>query len=738
MMKLKTYHLFSPFKLKNVWGCHQFIKKSTAVPAVTGFAIATATAKPWLPLHIRQPFSSSNTIGHYASVCINSITVKRVKFFVTLFILFFSIKSSAQEDTSKTLNKVTIATIKYKNQYEAAVPTQLLSNTMLQKLNAPTVGDAAKYFSGVLVKDYGGIGGLKTVSVRSLGASHTGIAYDGIAVSDVQAGQIDLSRFSSAYVQALVLEQGLPQTLLQPARLLSSASLLSIHTPSYYPAALLGTKWKAGVHAGSFAHWQPFATVQLPVSKNTIISVNTEALFSKGNYPYKAVNGNNIQDKKRDNSDINSLQAEINVNTVLKDSAVLQVKGWGYSSERGLPGVVIFNIDRSVQRLWNKDFFIQTRYTKTLSSRTNLLLAAKYNYAYTRYTDPDFLNNQGGLDDRYTQTEAYASAAVSQQLLSGLQMSFASDIAYAVLKANTNVKGKPDRVSWWNALSLSYKQKLWNINGSVLWHHFNDRTEQVIAAGTTNKLTPAIAAGFKWSEESPFMLRAFYKHIFRMPTFNDLYYNFIGYRDLKPELAKQINAGITYSKKFEGYITGLNMSTDGYINNIKDKIVAIPSQNMFIWTMMNLGKVRITGVDVNTDVQGKVNTALSWMLRLAYTWQKALDVTDKTQSSYKHFIPYTPEHSGSGMFSASYKEWTVGYNILFSGTRYAQRENHPTNELNGWGVHDVFVAKNIKYKNYNCLLKAELNNITAQAYDVVRNYPMPGRSFKISLVINNL
>ena len=47
---------------------------------------------------------------------------------------------------------------------------------------------------GVTVKDYG-IGGLKTVSVRSLGANHTTVSYDGIALTDVQSGQIDIGRF---------------------------------------------------------------------------------------------------------------------------------------------------------------------------------------------------------------------------------------------------------------------------------------------------------------------------------------------------------------------------------------------------------------------------------------------------------------------------------------------------------------------------------------------------------------
>ena len=38
------------------------------------------------------------------------------------------------------------------------------------------VAEAVKHFAGVQVRDYGGIGGLKTVGVRGLGAMHTGVS----------------------------------------------------------------------------------------------------------------------------------------------------------------------------------------------------------------------------------------------------------------------------------------------------------------------------------------------------------------------------------------------------------------------------------------------------------------------------------------------------------------------------------------------------------------------------------
>ena len=79
---------------------------------------------------------------------------------------------------------------------------------LMQATGSLQVSDVLKYFSGATVKDYGGVGGLKTVSVRGLGAQHTAVAYDGIIITDNQTGQIDLGGFSAAQAQEVSLVSG--------------------------------------------------------------------------------------------------------------------------------------------------------------------------------------------------------------------------------------------------------------------------------------------------------------------------------------------------------------------------------------------------------------------------------------------------------------------------------------------------------------------------------------------------
>ena len=104
-----------------------------------------------------------------------------------------------------------------------------------------------------------------------------------------------------------------------------------------------------------------------------------------------------------------------------------------------------------------------------------------------------------------------------------------------------------------------------------------------------------------------------------MPTLNDLYYTFIGNVKLNPEYTTQYNVGITYDKSFNGILRILEIQADGYYNQVRDKIVAMPTSNFFRWTMVNLGKVKIKGIDIAANAGWRFGTQWSIDTRINYT-----------------------------------------------------------------------------------------------------------------------
>ncbi len=66
-----------------------------------------------------------------------------------------------------------------------------LTGEQLSRLSSHSVADALRYFSGLQIKDYGGVGGLKTVNIRSMGTNHVEVFYDGVELGNAQNRTVD-------------------------------------------------------------------------------------------------------------------------------------------------------------------------------------------------------------------------------------------------------------------------------------------------------------------------------------------------------------------------------------------------------------------------------------------------------------------------------------------------------------------------------------------------------------------
>lgn len=219
-----------------------------------------------------------------------------------------------------------------------------------------------------------------------------------------------------------------------------------------------------------------------------------------------------------------------------------------------------------------------------------------------------------------------------------------------------------------------------------------------------------------------------------MPTFNDLYYTMIGSISLKPEFTNQYNFGFSYSRGFsKSVLQRISVKADGYFNKVEDKIIAAPNGSIFRWLMLNLGEVEILGTDVNLQADllfGKVKVRPL----LNYTFQRARDFSDRKESYFGHQIPYTPWHSGSFSLMADYGNWSFNYSFMYVGERYDVNQNNiQYNYVQPWYTHDLSVQRKINWKEHQFKASFEINNIFNQYYDVVLNYPMPGRTFRFIL-----
>lgn len=621
----------------------------------------------------------------------------------------------------------------------ALSPVQILKVERTSPMNNFSVADAIRYFSGVQVKDYGGVGGLKTVNVRNMGTHHVGVFYDGIQLSNAQNGQIDLGRFSLDNLEAISLYNAQKTDVLQPAKDYASAS--SIYLTSRAPAFPKGKRhqFSATLKTGSFGLLNTSFQWTQRITDSISSDLSAERTMAHGRYKFRykmlLPNGTTSYDTTaiRKNGDITGVRTEWGLYGKIRNGE-WRGKLYNYFSERGLPGFIASNLFKHGQRQWDHNLFLQSAFRKKLSRKHQLLLNMKYAYDFTRYLDADSTSMH--TDNRYRQHELYLSAAHEFMLTPHWKTGISADYQYNLLRASLVNFSYPTRHTLLFAIASGLTLKRFSTQGNLLATVVRNQVQMNTAAPSANLITPAVHVSWKPFPSGDLNIRTFYKRIFRMPTFNDLYYTFIGNAMLAPEYTTQYNISFSFSRNLPGKtLKNFDLTADAYYNEVKNKIVAVPTANPFRWMMLNLGFVKITGLETSISSGWRLFGGEAG-LKLNYTFQRATDQTSPGDSFFGDQIPYAPLHSFSAAVRAVFGKWQANYSFLYTGERYAQKANIPKNYLPAWYTSDVGMSRSLMIQSSQINISLELNNLLNQYYDVVLNYPMPGRNFRVIVSCN--
>jgi vitamin B12 transporter len=591
-------------------------------------------------------------------------------------------------------------------------PSQTLSGAALQNLSTTSVADALKYFSGVQIKDYGGLGGLKTVNVRSLGSQHVGVYLDGIRITNAQNGQIDLGRYSLSNMESVALYNANRNERLQSASEYASAATVYLQTRR--PDS---TAFNVEYGTGSFG----LQKLKTYFSFRNILFVDAEYQRTDGGYPFRFQSASEDTVGKRRNSDISFYRLE----------AAGFYKGFTahayyYSSERGLPGPVVRRLSDqwdSTDRQWDRNFFLQSTYRHTwdrFALKTNL----KYAYDWLRYLqDPSTNAAAMHCDNHYRQQDLYGSVAAAWNS-SWLSLTASTDLRWSDLTTNVYRSAYVYRLDSKSLLSAIASYRGFEGNIALLYTHIGDHSARSAqSAAALSRLTPMFLASW---HRCAFTVRAFHKRIFRAPTLNDLYYTLVGNAQLRPEYTSQFDLGVDYKDRH------LHLALDAYYNRIEDKIVAIPMKSQFRWSMVNFGLVKSLGLSATAGYDrtwGKFSASAN----ANYTCQRDRDYSSPHDPEYRNTIPYSPLHSASLIVDLGYDGWSLCTSWLYTGDRFALISNNRDDLLGAWQTVDLKLNKRFRIRRHYVQATMECNNLCDSRHEVVKRYPMPGRNWKATL-----
>lgn len=669
---------------------------------------------------------------------------KKVITLIIFTIAFGTLLTAQNEKDSIESTSLTEVVATAKEQKEI-IAAQKLSGQELDALNSFSVADAIRYFSGVQLKDYGGIGGLKTINIRSMGTNQVGVFYNGIQLGNAQNGQVDLGKFSMDNIEEISLYNGQRSKIFQSARDFGSASSIYIQPRKPHFIANKNTNIKSNIKFGSFDLINPSLLMEYKINNNISLSFNGEWINASGKYKvhYRRV----LPKSKiiaydtvaiRQNGDINAVRLEAALYGTLKKGA-WNINLYNYSSDRGVPGAVINNKWKRGERMQDINSFIQGNIKLAINDRWNTLLNIKYASDYTHFENFDYTLYP--TNNKFRQKEFYIAMANLFYLTDFLDVSLSYDFQYNKLDAdfqrmdNYDIFAYPRRTSHWLSLATALNLNRLKIQASLLGTLIHETVKKYNAPDDKHVLTPAVFASYRLLPNEDLRLNAFAKKIFRVATFNEMYYVEMISSNVKPEYATQYDLGLKYTKHPKySIIKNIDAQIDVYYNLVEDKIICTPKSPLFKWTTYNLGLVKIKGLDVSVGNMFKMENVFL-QTKLQYTYQEARNYTDPGDTFYGHQIPYIPWHSGTIISSILYKDWTLNYSFIYTGERYSQSDNIVYNHVQPWYTHDVSLVKTFQIRDMNFKATLEVNNLFDQDYEVIFNYPMPKRNYRFSLVV---
>lgn len=579
-------------------------------------------------------------------------------------------------------------------------PHQTINRKMVMTLPSSNVADALKYMTGVQIKDYGGLGGQKTINVRSLGSQHVGVYIDGVRVTNVQNGTVDLGKFSLSTLESVSLFNSNKNEALMTASEYASAATvyLQTHRPD-------SSSWMVSASAGSFGTYKAATTI----SYKKYGFIDASFTTSKGDYPFEYHTQYEDTTGTRRNSDIKMYRIE-----GCGFYEGFQLHAYYFNSERGLPGGVVRRLSDTytdVGREWDKNFFTQLSWKERFGA-VGVRGIVKYTNDYLHYRSDYPENISVHANNRYRQQDIYGAVA-SSYIINDWNVSVSTDYRWSDLVTDVRHFSYVYRLDSKSSLSLFYTNKALNASVSALYTRVTDHTR-----GSAKPLSKITYNGLISYTLGDWTMRGFYKSVFRTPTLNDLYYTLVGNRNLKPEYTKQLDLGFTYNNRW------VDIQADGYYNKVEDRIVCLPLKGSYQWTMLNYGYTRCLGANVSINGKYKIHSMM-----LSATWQDDRNKTNPDGDDYNDYIAYSPKLSFTAVYSLIYRRFSASVSHIFVDKRYWTAENSIEDPLEAYNCTDLKMG----YKYKNVVAEAECQNMLDERYEIIQRWPMPGRRYTLTL-----
>ena len=604
-----------------------------------------------------------------------------------------------------------------------AARTTVLDSATIARSGASSTADLLALRSGAFVKQYGA-SGLATLSLRGTGASQTTVLLDGLRLSDPQSGQIDLSLLPTLLIESVTVRSGAGSARSGSGSLGGTVRLRTLR-PSRRPtvrfrggAGAFGEREGSAVVSGGTGAWSGLVAARRYTS-NGDFSYRNEFLFPPRSVDRKGadirtttVYGRAMWDPSRAPRDAGPSAP----------GPQWTIATWITGANRGLPGPASTSSGNARQhdrlgRVWVDGTFPID--SGRLAGST-LDLQAQGQASSLRYT------NAVTKADRTSSTQsADVNADLQLPPSSWGAIHLGASAGYDHASLDGGVEQMEAAVSADGRLRVGPLRLEPALRLDATW----------LDGSATIVPSPRLGVSVAPLGDERLVLKGLLARAFRVPTFNERYYEPGGNPNLQPEDGWSAELGVLGRTGAPRWSVEAEVS--GYTSRLTDQIVWRPSfvtNGLQVWRPGNVGVVRTWGLDVSLRGRVAVTDALSLRAGSVFTHTRAENRANRRSPAYDAQLPYVPPQQLKLWGGVAWNGLSVDLSGRLVGARYYSTDE--SQRLDPYQVVDLRAAYRLPLPGVDVTADIGIDNLLDERYQVVRLYPMPPRHVSASLTVS--
>jgi vitamin B12 transporter len=562
----------------------------------------------------------------------------------------------------------------------------------------------------------GAPGSAATIRFRGLSSDHTQILWNGIPINSVALGTCDLSLMPAFLFDGMYVSEGAGVNSNLIPGLGATLNLRNFESDSTFSCSVLG-----GYNSLLNQHLAADLHLGKTLRKSGLRITSRTKFFDQlyqNKFTYRDV-------FQIDKPVIEQIHNNGRNSGVTQDLSLKwnqrELKGSFWHQQRSIELPVSMGFIQNSQ-VYQDDAFSRACLTYQQNSmRQKWQLGYAYNHEKLHWTDQE----NPKLDSRYTIRTHTASLFLNQKIGKSLNAQMVG-AAFHNAVANSGYGSAPVILTSGQAGITLVHHK--GIHHTEMAGRMDFRNQQ---NSPTYSLLYSIKPALKdAASELEFQVSASRK--FRLPDFNELYWNPGGNIHLKPEVGYCALFSTNYSRKISERLS-FNSSAQLYYNNVFDWIQWQPATSQY-WSPVNIQHVRTRGIEVKIGFNQKKSWGEIQLTSMAEV-NKAEGQNSAAENDSWFVMIYSPKLRSCNSVSIRYRKLTGTLNHQISGKRFTDDENTAIRALPSYQLFHVFLSHEIKIKSTISNLACGIDNLLDVRYQSVRGYALPGRIFTIQFKI---